>query len=128
MNYQVTLVFPTLDRMLEVVRNLPPSVHVSSARQVATDKLTTSGNGKAKKGKVTAHAKPDTRMKMTGKVPRASELLASGLDLFERMEKEHGIGSITVEMFRNQIDANELGEGSKLQTRLKHEGYLEYLE
>ena len=85
-------------------------------------------NGKAKKSKVTAHAKPDTRMKMTGKVPRASELLASGLDLFERMEKEHGIGSITVEMFRNQIDANELGEGSKLQTRLKHEGYLEYLE
>ncbi len=84
-------------------------------------------NGKVKpRRKHGSPAKADTRMKMTGKRTH-SELLQSGLDLFERMEGERGIGSLTVEVFRNQINTNKLADGTKMQSRLVHEGFLEYI-
>lgn len=71
--------------------------------------------------------KPDSMLTMSGKRPQdANGLLAKGLQVFETMEAEHGIGAISVKVFRAQMTSNGL-EGHKLQTRLLHEGYLDYL-
>jgi hypothetical protein len=43
------------------------------------------------------------------------------------MEALHGIGTASVTTFRNQL-TTEGFKGKQLQTRLLHEGYLDYLD
>ncbi len=74
-----------------------------------------------KRGRLTS------RLTMSGKRPTEEHgLLAQGLTIFEKLEASQGVGSITVEVFRNQL----VSEGMKyaMQTRLLHEGYLDYLD
>ena len=81
------------------------------------------------RGKTKANGRrgnPESRLTMTGKKPQVSDgLLAKGLTIFEKMEAEHGVGTITVKVFRTQLETE--GLRSAMQTRLLHEGYLDYL-
>lgn len=82
------------------------------------------------RGKTKANGRrgnPESRLTMTGKKPQVSNgLLAKGLTVFEKMEAEHGVGTLTVKTFRNQLESE--GLKSTMQTRLLHEGYLNYLD
>lgn len=72
--------------------------------------------------------KPDAKLTMTGKTPMSSDgLLAQGLKVFETMETEQGIGAINVTTLRNELTSKGF-KGKQLQTRLLHEGYLDYLD
>ena len=76
------------------------------------------------KGKPRANA--DTVLTMTGKTPMVKGgILSQALIEFEKCEKRNGIGSVTVAIYRDYLTKKQLD--FKLQTRLLHEGYLEYL-
>lgn len=92
-------------------------------------------NGEDTSAKTTARGKtkangrrgnPASKLTMTGKKPQVSDgLLAQGLAIFEKMEVDRGVGVITVKAFRSQLEHE--GRKHALQTRLLHEGYLDYL-
>ena len=67
-----------------------------------------------------------TKLHMTGKKPRNSERIATCLDIFERLEADKGIGTVSIEMFREQLTKDK--EDVKMVGRLVSEGYLEYLD
>lgn len=70
---------------------------------------------------------PETHLTMTGKVPLIKTgLLAKGLKVFEQLETAQGIGAITVKVFRTKLVTERMKY--TLQTRLLHEGYLDYLD
>ena len=83
-----------------------------------------------KRGKKSAQgqrASVDTCLTMSGKKPTDPDgLLARALGIFERREAASGIGTVTVKVFRNQLKTE--GLRYQLQTRLLHEGYMDYLD
>jgi hypothetical protein len=92
----------------------------------AASSTKTPARGK-KKGNGKRHKIGESLLTMTGKTPQEVDgLLSRGLARFEHMEADQGIGTITVQMLRTHLDDAGF-EGRKLQTRLFHEGYLEYL-
>ncbi len=85
--------------------------------------------GKTKRGKKkgTQRGTPDTHLTMTGKMPLiAGGLLAKALKVFETLEKNEGIGGVTVTTFRDELIKQRMKY--QLQTRLLHEGYMDYLD
>lgn len=85
--------------------------------------------GKTKRGKKKGSQRgtPDTKLTMTGKMPLIGNgLLARGLTVFEILEKNQGIGAVTVTAFREELTKQRMKY--QLQTRLLHEGYMDYLD
>ena len=66
-----------------------------------------------------------TKLHMTGKQVKNSEVLNAALVMFEKLEAKEGIGTVSVDMFR--ADLVKRHQAKNMCTRLIHEGYLEYL-
>ncbi len=66
-----------------------------------------------------------TKVSMTGVVPKAGTSLALGLEVFEKMEATHGIGTVSKDDLMQELV--KLKQHDKLASRLLRDGFLEYL-
>ncbi len=77
-----------------------------------------------KKRKKAVRPKTNSLLTMTGNTPKdPKSLIGKMLVVFEKLEATHGIGTITVGIFREA-----LGKKRNMQYRLVREGYLEILK
>jgi hypothetical protein len=75
-------------------------------------------------GPPVARAVASTTLRMTGRTPRRSTLLATALTLFEKLEVAQGIGNVTRQAFREELHKKKTGKD--VYTRLLNEGYIEH--
>jgi hypothetical protein len=71
------------------------------------------------------HSRADTLLTMTGKTPNKNSKLATALEIFEKLEKRKGIGTINVAAFRKELIAKK--EPKTLSQRCVTEKVLAYL-
>ncbi len=81
---------------------------------------------KTKKGSNNPHSRAASRLTMTGKTAREGTVIEQGMVLFEKLEKSKGIGSVTVQDFREVLVKNE--HPRAVAQRSVTEGFLSYLD
>ena len=79
-----------------------------------------------KKAKRTYSTRPrkDTLLTMTGKKAHAGSKIEGAMELFEKFEKRKGIGTVTVQMFRDHLEKQK--QPIQLQQRCVTEKFLSY--
>lgn len=83
-------------------------------------------NGKKKKKRKSRRGNPGIKLTMSGKRPTMSGTsIESGLELFEKLEKDMGIGTVSAAAFAKHLNVKHLSDG--MVNRLLTEGYLDYL-
>jgi hypothetical protein len=84
-------------------------------------------NGKKrKKGKKNRRGNPDIKLTMSGKRPQIpGGKIEKGLDLFEKLEGDMGIGTVSASAFIKHLNVKRVPDG--MLNRLLAEGYLSYL-
>lgn len=80
---------------------------------------------KKKNGDARPHSRAESLLTMTGKVPSPKSQLAKALDVFEKLEKRMGIGTVNVAAFRIELTKKKLSKG--LAQRCVTEKVLTYL-
>ncbi len=85
---------------------------------------------KGKKGPRRSHQSLlESKLTMTGKLAKQkNSAVARGLLLFENCEVEDGIGSVSVQGFRDYLKTHRMQKPELLQKRMLRDGYLAYLE
>lgn len=85
---------------------------------------------KRKKGTRRSHQSLlESKLTMTGKLAKQkNSAVARGLLLFENCEVEDGIGSVSVQGFRDYLKTHRMQKPDLLQKRMLRDGYIAYLE
>ena len=78
-----------------------------------------------KKSNGKMHSRADSMLTMTGKTPSKNSKLAKALEIFEKLEKRKGIGTINVAAFRVELESKK--ELKTLSQRCVTEKVLAYL-
>ncbi len=73
----------------------------------------------------TMHSRADSILTMTGKTPNNNSKLAKALEVFEKLEKNVGIGQVNVAAFRTELVKKKMSKG--LAQRCVTENVLAYL-
>lgn len=71
------------------------------------------------------HSRADSMLTMTGKTPNKNSKLAMALEIFEKLEKRKGIGTVSVADFRKELIAKK--QPKTLSQRCVTEKVLAYL-
>jgi len=71
------------------------------------------------------HSRADSMLTMAGKTPNKNSKLAKALEIFEKLEKRNGIGTINVAAFRVELEKKK--EPQTLSQRCVTEKVLAYL-
>lgn len=83
-------------------------------------------NGKKRRKKKSRRGNPDIRLTMSGKRPmNPGSKIEKGLELFEKLEADMGIGAVSANAFTTFLRSKHLDGG--MLSRLTTEGYLNYL-
>lgn len=86
----------------------------------------TNGASKPRKKKRSRRGKPDIKLTMTGKRPQIpGGKIEKGLDLFEKLEGDMGIGTVSAAAFMKHLNVKRVPDG--MLNRLVAEGYVDYL-
>jgi len=72
------------------------------------------------------HSRADSLLTMTGKTAQPKSIIASGMVIFEKLEKSLGIGTVTVKDFRNALTRGKLP--AAVSQRCITEKFLTYIE
>ena len=72
------------------------------------------------------HSRADSLLTMTGKTAQPKSIIASGMVIFEKLEKSMGIGTVKVKDFRNALTRNKLP--AAVSQRCITEKFLTYIE
>jgi hypothetical protein len=71
------------------------------------------------------HSRAESLLTMTGKMPNKGSKLSKAREIFEKLEKRKGVGTITVEAFRKELVAKK--QPKQLAQRCVTEKVLAYL-
>jgi len=83
-------------------------------------------NGKKKKKKRSRRGNPEIKLTMTGKRPQIpGGKIEKGLDLFEKLEGDMGIGTVSAAAFLKHLTVKRVPDG--MLNRLLAERYITYL-
>jgi hypothetical protein len=96
----------------------------------AVDPTAKKKRGKIRKRKRMSHAElMEMGLSMSGRESKQhGSQVARGLMIFERLEGENGIGSVTVLGFRKALTKGKIKNADLLQKRMVRDEYLNYLE
>lgn len=72
-----------------------------------------------------AHSRAESRLTMTGKTAQVGSKIETAMELFEKLEKRKGIGTVTVQDFRDYLVKNE--QPKALSQRCVTEKFMSYL-
>ena len=78
-----------------------------------------------KNGGARPHGRGDSRLTMTGKKAQLNSKIETAMELFEKLEKRKGIGTVTVQDFRDHLVKN--GQPKALAQRCTTEKFMTYL-
>ena len=121
MSFKLTIEVPD-SKLMPTLRLLNGhKVYVESVGAVAAP-----AKSGSKKGSSNPHSRAASRLTMTGKTAREGTVIEQGMVLFEKLEKRKGIGSVTVEDFREVLVKNE--HPRAVAQRSVTEGFLSYLD
>lgn len=82
-------------------------------------------NPRKKNGDARPHGRGDSRLTMTGKTAQPDSKIAVAMTLFEKLEKKQGIGTVTVQDFRDRLVKND--QPKALAQRCVTEKFMTYL-
>jgi len=91
----------------------------------STEKYIPGWDDPRKKANGKMHNRAESLLTMTGKTPNKNSKLAKALEIFEKLEKRKGIGSVNVAAFRTELIAKK--EPKTLSQRCVTEKVLAYL-
>ena len=78
-----------------------------------------------KNGGARPHGRAESVLSMTGKIAQSGSKIETAMTLFEKLEKKKGIGTVTVQDFRDRLVKN--GEPKALAQRCVTEKFMVYL-
>lgn len=110
---------------------IPDNKLISTLRQLTGHKVTVEGFGVTgtipakKNGDARPHGRADSVLSMTGKIAQSGSKIETAMTLFEKLEKKKGIGTVTVQDFRDRLVKN--GEPKALAQRCVTEKFMVYL-
>lgn len=78
-----------------------------------------------KNGDARPHGRGESRLTMTGKTAQKGSKIEVAMDIFEKLEKRQGIGTVTVQDFRDQLVKKDLPKA--LAQRCTTEKFMTYL-
>jgi len=111
---------------------VPDNKLVPTLRQLTGHKVTVEGfsvtgviSAKKKNGDARAHGRGESRLTMTGKTAQKGSKIEVAMDIFEKLEKRQGIGTVTVQDFRDRLVKKELPKA--LAQRCTTEKFMTYL-
>jgi hypothetical protein len=100
--------------------------HLIDVQIGAVDPSLVVNGKKRKKGKKNRRGNPDIKLTMSGKRPQIpGGKIEKGLDLFEKLEGDMGIGTVSASAFIKHLNVKRVPDG--MLNRLLAEGYLSYL-
>jgi hypothetical protein len=80
---------------------------------------------KAKNGDARPHTRAESLLTMTGKVPQKGSQIETAVEVFEKLERRMGIGTVNVAAFRIELTKKKLSKG--LAQRCVTEKFMTYL-
>jgi hypothetical protein len=98
MSFKLTIEVP--DTKLAATMRI---LHGHKVMVESTEKYVPGWDDPRKKPNGKMHSRADTLLTMTGKKPNKNSKLATALEIFEKLEKRKGIGTVTVGAFRTEL-------------------------
>lgn len=120
MTFKLTIEVP--DTKLAATMRL---LHGHKVLVESTEKYIPGWDDPRKKSNGKMHNRAESILTMTGKTPNKNSKLAKALEIFEKLEKRKGIGSVNVAAFRTELIAKK--EPKALSQRCVTEKVLAYL-
>jgi len=116
---------------IEVPDNkLIPTLRTLTGHKVTVENLDLGASwrtvpSKKKNGDARPHGRAESRLTMTGKTAQVGSKIEAAMTLFEKLEKQKGIGTVTVQDFRDRLVKNE--QPKALAQRCVTEKFMTYL-
>ena len=98
MSFKLTIEVP--DTKLAATMRI---LHGHKVMVESTEKYVPGWDDPRKKANGKMHSRADSLLTMTGKTPNKNSKLAKALEIFEKLEKRMGIGTVTVAEFRKEL-------------------------
>ena len=120
MSFKLTIEVP--DTKLAATMRI---LHGHKVMVESTEKYVPGWDDPRKKSNGKMHSRADSMLTMTGKTPNKNSKLAQALEIFEKLEKRKGIGTVNVAAFREELIAKKVPK--TLSQRCVTEKVLAYL-
>lgn len=121
MSFKLTIEVPD-NKLIAILRTL-------TGHKVTVENLDLGVSWSTVKSKANGAARPhgraESRLTMTGKKAQYKSKIEAAMILFEKLEKKKGIGTVTVQDFRDHLVKNELPKA--LAQRCTTEKFMTYL-
>lgn len=116
---------------IEVPDNkLVPTLRTLTGHRVTVENLDLGASwktvpSKKKNGDARPHGRAESRLTMTGKTAQVGSKIEEAMTIFEKLEKKKGIGTVTVQEFRDRLVSRTLPKA--LAQRCVTEKFMTYL-
>ncbi len=122
MSFKLTIEVPD-NKLLAILRTL--TGHKVTVENMDLGVSWSTVKGKKNNGDARLHGRAESLLSMTGKKAQYKSKIEAAMILFEKLEKKRGIGTVTVQDFRDLLVKNELPKA--LAQRCTTEKFLSYL-
>lgn len=122
MSFKLTIEVPD-SKLIAILRTL--TGHKVTVENLDLGVSWSTIKGKKKNGDARPHGRAESRLTMTGKKAQYKSKIEVAMILFEKLEKKQGIGTVTVQDFRDNLVKNELPKA--LAQRCTTEKFMTYL-